>query len=363
MKKFKGFFTLVSLILILEYPSPHTNGSYISLDSLVSRYKEWQVSCEMLDLTCEIRSGLHRVRLRTDTPFYILDDMQVTKKRHPVYRQNKILIPQGWVEELEKKLSARVLKSRTKFRKFDTTNVKTRLKTKKINLPSDLSFIIIDPGHGGRDPGARGHKNLLEKNITLKFSKKLVKVLKKEFPLTHILMTRKKDHYLSLEKRSHLANRYLRRKGFGIFLSLHFNATFSTRSRGFEIYYLERNSMNNSERINTINDNLHPIKNRNAKRVISHIMDAQIQVESKVLAREIHRSFVTRIKNMVSSRGIRRADFAVIRAVSMPALLIELGYLTNRQEAITIQTKKFHQKAAQAIAKGIKGFLKRRPGI
>ena len=95
----------------------------------------------------------------------------------------------------------------------------------------------------------------------------------------------------------------------------------------------------------------------------SHIMDAQIQQESKFLAREVHRNFLTGINRMVKSRGIRRADFSVIRSVNMPALLLELGYLTNQNEAAVIQTRKFHRVAAKAIAKGIKSFLRRRPKI
>ena len=350
----------MSLVFVLEVCSLHAKEGYISLDSFVSRHKKWQLLCEMLDLTCEIKSGPHRVKLRVDSSFYILDGLQVTKNRPPVYSYNKILIPQNWKKEFERSLFVPVFRPRPKIGRINTPSSKKRLNA---NASPKLRFIIIDPGHGGRDPGARGHKNVLEKNVTLKFSKKLVKILKKEFPSTQILMTRKNDHYLSLEKRGHFANQYLRRKGFGIFLSLHFNATFSTRSRGFEIYYLERNLTNDDERIGMINDNLYRIKNKNAKRVVSHVMDAQIQEESKVLAKEIHRSFLAEIKNMVNSRGIRKADFAVIRSVSMPALLIELGYLTNRQEAVTIQTRKFHRKATQAIAKGIKSFLKKRPGI
>ena len=381
MRMSKRYLIVLATTAVLFSVHSHPKQRYISIESFLSRYKTLGYHWDPLNLTFEIRNHSRRVprrvQLRIDSQFYIFNNLQNTRKGHPIYRDNKILLPFSWVKELERILS--VYPSRPiNSKKYKAINLRPLAiehrsknnKSKSIGIgkankssSSSLDFIVIDPGHGGRDPGARGHSNILEKNITLKFSKELVKTLKKEFPHTLIIMTRNRDHFISLERRGTIANRYLKKDRFGIFLSLHFNATFSTRSNGFEIYYLDRNPTNSIERMQMINSNLYSVRHKGAKKIVSHLMDAQIQQESKVLAKEIHHNFLTGINGMVKSRGIRRADFSVIRSVSMPALLIELGYLTNRTEAAMLQTRKFHRNTAKAIAKGIKSFLNRRPRI
>ena len=265
----------------------HSKQGYISMESFFSRHKTLHHHWNPLNLTVEIRNRSRRVQLRIDSRFYTYNGLQTTLKKPPIYEKNKILLPLSWVNELEKKLLVhepnsidpkkyKVIDSRSllskhgsRSRKYKKADLRRSNKSSGIKSTfRGLNFIVIDPGHGGKDPGAHGHKNVLEKKITLNFSKELSKIFKKEFPYTSIIMTRNKDRFISLERRGYIANRYLKKGRFGIFLSLHFNATFSTRSNGFEIYYLDRNSANNTERMHIINKNLHSIKHRHAKKMV-----------------------------------------------------------------------------------------------
>ena len=355
-------------------PNP-PHRSYLPLKQFLKSQPSLRFHLEPLELTFEIKSRSERMRFQIDSNFYTFKGLQKTTPKPPVYFKHQIYLPPELVRELEEKLNlnqggAVSKKNRTTPSPPSASGhskhpgqKKTSRKDQYVNTSSRLDFMIIDPGHGGRDPGAQGHNGTLEKHITLLAGKQLAKSLKKEFPKTKIILTRKKDRFISLERRSQIANRYESGGRFGIFLSLHCNATFTPRSRGFEIYYLSRHPSNEEARLLTIRENLSSRDSKNVRKFKSYLLDAQIQKESRVFALELHRAFKTRLSKLVNSRGIRRADFSVIRGVSMPALLIELGYITNAYEAKLLKSKHYLSEMSQAVAKGIRSFLRKRPKL
>ncbi|MBN2077659.1 MAG: N-acetylmuramoyl-L-alanine amidase [Spirochaetes bacterium] len=235
-------------------------------------------------------------------------------------------------------------------------------------VPGDrITFIVIDPGHGGKDPGAVGRGGLYEKTITLKVSHILEKKLAATLPGVRVVMTRKDDRFIELSRRTEIANRLLKKGNNGIFLSIHVNASITSKVSGFETFFLSQNPSNEDARSTAaLENNVIILENRKGRGtsyddvdyIEAMMITTQIQKESAALADSIQRGMAK--KNRVfASRGVKKADFFVLRGVLMPASLVEIGYISNTREAKHL-TMKAHQEAiAEGIANGVKSFVSR----
>ncbi|MGK7932728.1 MAG: N-acetylmuramoyl-L-alanine amidase [Microcystaceae cyanobacterium] len=174
-------------------------------------------------------------------------------------------------------------------------------------------LVIIDPGHGGKDPGAIGLQGLREKDVILPISQEVARILEKQG--VQVIMTRKSDYFVSLKGRTDMANRV----GADLFVSIHANAVGKGRTdvNGFEIFYYGNRSLSES----------------------------------------IHRS-VTRSIN-IRDRGVKRARFYVLRNSRMPATLVEVGFLTGYEDSAKLRNASFRSQMAQAIARGILEHIQR----
>ena len=363
IQRSKSFFSLLFIVCSFYSLNPNEkihNRLYVAVSTFLKSHPSVHFRFEPLNLIFEFKHKANKIRIPLDSPFYVHNNQQITINLPALYHNGEVYLPKKIVSSLVKKLNLS-----NKRMLVPASKIKKRKKTHnfRIRQKSHLHFIVIDPGHGGRDPGAQGYNNISEKDVTLLVGKKLARLLRKKFPKTKVILTRKSDRFVSLEKRGTIANRYYSGSRFGVFLSLHCNATFTPRSHGFEIYYLHRSSANENMRLLMIRNNLSFRASKNIKKFTSYLIDSQIQKESKTLAIEIHRSFVSELNGLVTSRGIRRADFSVMRSVNMPALLIEMGYITNTQEASVLKKNLFSVRMGRAIVAGIKSFLRRRPNI
>ncbi len=178
--------------------------------------------------------------------------------------------------------------------------------------------IILDPGHGGKDEGAHIH-NILEKSLTLK----TCRLVKKQLEILgyHVILTRVRDIYLSLDKRVEIANQ----RPEAVFVSVHYNSSPSPSAKGIEVYYYSRGEQRRS-------------------------------AQSKQLAHFI----VKHLEQTTShpSRGVKRGNFHVIRQTQIPSILIEGGFLTNPEERTMLGTTPYLEKLAVGIAFGIEEFEK-----
>ncbi|MBV6493158.1 MAG: hypothetical protein LDLANPLL_01173 [Turneriella sp.] len=262
---------------------------------------------------------------------------------------------QEFVEEILTELSLPVSYRFTKQYLFIQVN-EERISAEK------LDFIYIDAGHGGKDSGALGYFDIAEKDITLRLAKRLYKRLKKDFPNTQIYMTRSSDKFISLERRSVLANRRIQKKKefppFGIFVSIHCNSHISPRVKGFEIYYLAQNARSKSLRELYLRENNRYEKSSYIRRLTSRLMNAQIQRESKNLARMVFSGITNHLDGMIKPRKVKKADFAVLRGSLMPAILIETGYLTNKDDLKKLQSTQYADAFAVGVSRGIGAFLR-----
>ncbi len=229
-----------------------------------------------------------------------------------------------------------------------------------------IKFIVIDAGHGGKDPGAVGKGKVTEKGITLKVARTLGFILKRKLKGVQIRYTRYNDKFISLQRRTEIANRLLKKNQNGLFLSIHVNASISPRISGYETYFLSQNASNEDARNTAALENDVVVLEENKKHksygdidyMEAMMLTSQIQKESSILADSIQSGMVKK-NRLFKSRGVRKADFFVLRGSLMPAALVEIGFITNKKELKYLKKQKHRKKIAEGIAQGVYLFIKK----
>lgn len=331
-------------------------NQYLALNQLLESTPQISHTWNPLTLILELKYEEHWVKLEIGAPYYISGGYQVSLNLPPLVHQGAVYLPRSLVEELFTEFQLPI-----KY-KFEESRVETVKAQPLRRLQTKLDFIVIDPGHGGRDPGAFG-SNVQEKKITLEVSQHLFYHLKKAFPETTIYITRFDDTYITLEGRGVIANKKFQSHDFGIFISIHCNSALTSKVHGYEIFYLAQNPSSEEARQVMMRENRLIDNSANIGSLESFLLDSQLLAESKALARQMDTAFRSHLNGSVSSRGVRRADFAVLRHSLMPAVLLELGYITNSAEARMLQTKKYRDKFSAGVEAAIKSFMENRPGL
>ena len=213
--------------------------------------------------------------------------------------------------------------------------------------------IMLDPGHGGKDPGASAN-GLKEKNINLRFAKILAAKLKKAG--FNVLYTRSTDKFIPLEERTAMANI----KKADMFISVHCNAHRSSRINGLETYTLNLARNRNAVRVAARENAVSAKRISDLQVILTDLMLNSKMKESKDLAKNIHNLSLKSIRKKwsVKDQGVREAPFYVLMGAKMPSVLIELGYLTNRTEAKRLKTDRYLSYIADGIVKGVLEYKK-----
>lgn len=222
-----------------------------------------------------------------------------------------------------------------------------------------IAAIVIDPGHGGKDPGtSRVHTvngrtiNLAEKNIVLDVAKRLYGDLRQRFPHKRIVLTRRNDTYVSLEQRTEIANSIpLKGNEAMIFVSVHANASFDPKADGFEVWYLPP-----SYRRRVIDPNS-PGTSKELYPILNSMREEEYTIESVLLGRKILTDMSAAVGRAVPDRGLKAESWFVVRNAKMPAVLIELGFVTNEKEAALLSEPSYLQKLAAGIYNGVTSFV------
>lgn len=226
-----------------------------------------------------------------------------------------------------------------------------------------IGFVLIDPGHGGRDPGAIGSSasgkdspEVREKDVVLAVSKALGGRLKEAYPDKEILFTRSDDTYISLEKRAEMANALLAKTGDTVlYISIHANSTLNRASRptGFEVWYLppayKRTLLEGGGA--QVDSDMLPILNS--------MLEEEITVESIVLAREILQGLAGKIGQLSPSRGLKEESWYVVRNAKMPAVLVEVGFISTPEEAARLADEAYLNDVAEGMYNGLRAFISR----
>ncbi len=226
-----------------------------------------------------------------------------------------------------------------------------------------VSRIVIDPGHGGHDPGAKG-KGVTEAELVLDVALRLEKLLQK-VPGIEVILTRRTDEFIELPERTAFANR----EGADLFLSIHANASTNTQARGIETYFL--NFANNQSAAAVA-----ARENAASTQAMGGLPDFVKAIalnnkldESRDFALHVQRAMVDRQKTAnktLRDLGVKQAPFVVLIGANMPSVLAEMGFVTNAQEAKLLKGNAYRQRIAESLLTAIRKYqtsLKKVPTV
>ncbi len=222
---------------------------------------------------------------------------------------------------------------------------------------ADSKLIVIDPGHGGKDSGAVGYKNHYEKRAVLKVAKLLKHMLKKKG--YRVYLTREGDQFISLHERTHKATKL----NADLFISIHANAAPKGKMlsmKGIETFFLSKAKTERAKRVAAKENAAASSLDRKSKNLVLDFLNSAKIVQSNKLAIDIQSGLLeaTRAKfRGVKDGGVREAPFWVLVGAQMPAVLVEIGYITNPMEGDRLYNP-FYQKAlAKGIFNGINNYF------
>jgi N-acetylmuramoyl-L-alanine amidase len=220
--------------------------------------------------------------------------------------------------------------------------------------------IIIDPGHGGAQEGAKGPGTLREKEVALQIAQRLRTRL--EAAGGEVYLTRERDSQLSLTERVAMTND----SGADLFISIHANSMPTKRMRarteGIETYFLSATSSGEGARAVADRENAEAPVSRAARGdstlafILQDLVRTEAHADSSRLAYAIHPRLIARTR--AADRGVQQAPFFVLSGVDCPAVLVEVGYISHPQEGLKLGRAEYQEKLAEAITEGVLAFLR-----
>lgn len=216
---------------------------------------------------------------------------------------------------------------------------------------SGIRKIVLDPGHGGKDPGAIGVGGIAEKDIVLAIAKKLERKLKQEMGV-EVVLTRRDDRFIPLEDRTAIANA----EGADLFVSLHMNASPNGEAKGLETYYLDNTNDEASLRL-AARENGTSRRNVSDLQFILSDMTQNMKLEDSItLAHHLQHSLIdgmsTRLAD-VKDLGVKKALFYVLVGARMPSVLVEMFFITNKTEGRAMSQETYQNAVVDALYDGI----------
>ena len=314
--------------------------SYMPLISLCEqRGINWEY--DTFTRAINLNKDLHRINLRVGETLIIVDGKTQNLANPVDMYQGTVVVPLKFKERYLDVLYKEIKPAYGRFPQ----------------LPIRIKKVVIDAGHGGNDPGAIGKTGLREKDINLDIAKRLAKLLSNEG--VKIAMTRSSDRFISLSRRVDIAND----SHAELFISIHSNANRSKGLKGFEVYYVSPN-LSDSRRALSAAKNLRlnldnsyfASDSLNLRATLWDMIYASSRAESITLARAICRSIDHELETKVL--GVKGANFYVLKGVAMPAVLIEIGFISNPKEELLLKNSYYRQQIAEAIAGGINNYAR-----
>lgn len=244
----------------------------------------------------------------------------------------------------------------------------TATRTKELPAPglvpsrqeSRRSKVVLDPGHGGKDPGAIGVGGVAEKDITLAVALRLKQRLA-SIPNLDVVLTRETDVYLALEERTARANA----EQADLFVSIHTNASPNPNLSGVETYYLNNTNDRATIRLAQMENGLtsmtgHGKRDVDTALILSNLIQSYKVEESVVLAEGIQRALVTTLDargKSATDLGVKRGPFYVLVGAGMPCVLAEVSFLTNPREGASLAQSSYQEVITEGLLRGIQQFV------
>ena len=278
----------------------------------------------------------HQISFRAGDSVVLLDNRKLSVTDAPVAKSGALFVSQAFIDTAE-----------------------SFFKTESEEAHYRVGAILIDPGHGGKDPGAsqvfrqNGETLVIrEKDVTLAVGKMLYAKLKTAFPDKKIILTRNSDTFLSLGERTDIANSVQLKKNEAVlYVSVHVNASLDKKASGYEVWYLSPGYRR------TVIDKAAAGEDKTLFPILNALTEEEYTTESVLIAKFIMDGLQTQIGDKSKARGIKAEEWFVVRNANMPSVLVELGFLTNYTEARNLSDTQYLQKAAFGIYNGISDFI------
>lgn len=358
-----------------SYIEPQYRAPVPIKDGLLEQIRTGQFSPDTVRVVLDIESIASYKIFSLPDPFRVVIDVRGTNSGEPldaaVGYTPKIKNDHNRTKKIHKPLddSAIVVLNQRKKKSINGT-VSTASKrgvtregrdpkSDKFSLAQQLGLgvkkIVIDPGHGGKDPGAMAF-NIKEKDIVLKIAKELVPVLQKELEC-EVILTRDTDIFIPLEERTAIANT----ENADLFVSLHVNAHPSSKVRGLETYYLNLTTNAEAMRVAAMENATSTHQMSDLQDILSDIMKNSKIEESSRLAQQVHNSILDEAADQgyadLKNLGVKQAPFYVLIGAQMPAILLEIAFITNKEDARNLTNPAFVKLITEEIANGIRSYV------
>jgi len=277
----------------------------------------------------------HQISFKADDPYVLQDYKKLALTEAPVLKNGVFMVSKKFMDDAEE-----------------------LFKTELSENGYKIGAILIDPGHGGKDPGASGtHKingksvTLKEKDINLSVGKMLYSRLKAAYPDKNIMMTRSTDKFLSLAQRTEIANSVKLKDGEAIlYVSIHVNASLDKKASGYEVWYLSP-----GYRRNVLDKN--KVEDASLYTILNSMTEEEYTAESILIAKFIMDGIQAQVGNKAVQRGIKAEEWFVVRNSNMPSVLIEVGFVSNEEEAKNLYSEAYLQKVSLGIYNGLSAFV------
>jgi N-acetylmuramoyl-L-alanine amidase len=213
--------------------------------------------------------------------------------------------------------------------------------------------VVIDPGHGGKDPGAIGARRLREKDVVLRISRQVARELRSKG--LEVYLTREGDSFHELQARTDAANRW----GADLFVSIHANSARRREAAGVETYLLDTRYDSQTARVAARENGIGVGELSDLQRILASLRLGYNERFAARFAEAVHGSLVRSLRaryRTVNDLGVKRGPFLVLFQADMPAILVEVGFVTNPAEAARLGTDGFAREAARGIARGILSY-------
>ncbi|MCX7927648.1 MAG: N-acetylmuramoyl-L-alanine amidase [Candidatus Omnitrophica bacterium] len=309
---------------------------YVSLVDLCKHYNlQW--SYDILTRTVELRRQAQSIRLQVNSNSVFVNGTLQSLNRPVQLYDGSIVVPEQFRIQIIEPLVGI-----------------SKAKPKAIGFYS-IRKVIIDPGHGGKDPGAISKSGLYEKEVVLDIGKRIANLLRRSG--VEVLMTRTTDKFVPLEERARLTEK----SKADLFVSIHANANRERSLNGFEIYYLvpkisDMERAQNAARTFSLDDYKDSLASSDTtlKAILWDLIYSYNKKESIRLARHICSAIDQSLDcRVIGSKG---ANFCVLRRSTIPAVLIEVGFMSNLKEAHLLSASSYRQQIAEAIHKGLRDY-------
>lgn len=258
------------------------------------------------------------------------------------------------ISHLEQSISARPAPP-PEAKREEASVVEKKTRPVKRPIISKIRRIVVDPGHGGHDPGAIGPNGTQEKDVVLTIGLKLRDLLRQELGLD-VVMTRSTDVFIPLEERTAIANKV----NADLFVSVHANAASNRSASGIETYYLNLAKTEKAAQLAAKENGTTLEKVSVLQAILFDLMANYKLNDSAHLADEVQKSLHKRARGQhadVKNLGVKQGPFYVLVGATMPSILVETAFLSNPQEEARLKDPAYQEMTAEGIMEGIRAYI------